>query len=283
MSAAVRFFQFLSFPSLLLCLQLALCRILLPSLPHVSSHLSLIATPSMQSEASSFRSALKERMSQRRPRASGDDAVTKQLRPAAKISRGLAAVLQKQGIPVLEVIRRIVGSPTAFSMDHLNDIITDMRREANAERAGISQPPHGAWDDLAIVLTGERLPQEYRQAHDSNASTFLRNLRGCSAAYNMLGIYMFQMPDLDYDVVCSLYSCPPLPALFLPSLPLLHSSPVSSVPTSPFILLQPQTLLLSTMPSSPTFQPHFFVPSLLLQSRSQTARFPVSHFAGRWR
>jgi hypothetical protein len=162
--------------------------------------LLLTSLPSVQSDASSFRSALKDRMNLRRS-----------LVPDDKFS---AKSLQKQGIPVLELIRRFVDSPTAFSMDHLNDIITDLRREAAEERAGVSQPPHGAWDDLAIVLTGERLPREYRQAHDSAASTFLRNLRGCSAAYNMLGIYMFQMPDLDYEVVRSC-SCPALLCIHL--------------------------------------------------------------------
>jgi hypothetical protein len=213
-------------------------------------------------------------MSLRRPRSSGDDTVAKQLRPAAKISRGLAAVLQKQGIPVLEVIRRFVGSSTAFSMDHLNDIITDLRREANEKRAGVSQPPHGAWDDLAIVLTGERLPKEYRQAHDSNASTFLRNLRGCSAAYNMLGIYMFQLPELDYDAVCSLSCFPALPDCLshrcVSRIPLLPRHCFSTTVSFPAFLHSCNVVHLHIVPPPPSATPLFL---LFLSRLASTVSF----------
>jgi hypothetical protein len=61
---------------------------------------------------------------------------------------------------------------------------------------------HGAWLDVATVLTGAPVPAEYTHGSPEDLSAFLRTLRGNhSARFNDLGIYMLQWPDLDFTVV----------------------------------------------------------------------------------
>jgi hypothetical protein len=156
----------------------------------------------------SLRASLKAKMAQRRAETAEDGTSTKTTRLPAKISRTLAAALQKQGfflflllIYLFTLIRGFVLSTSPASMDTLNALIDTMRRGAAAEGAVVPHPPHGTWEDVAIVLAKERLPTEYRTSHDSHTSTHLRNPRGVSGAHNLLGIYVLQMTHLDFEVV----------------------------------------------------------------------------------
>jgi hypothetical protein len=77
------------------------------------------------------------------------------------------------------------------------------KREAAEERAGISNPPRGFWDDVCIVHTHQRLPREYRAAERSEAARFLATLRGVTAGYNSLDCYMLQIVDVGFAFVTS--------------------------------------------------------------------------------
>jgi hypothetical protein len=87
---------------------------------------------------------------------------------------------------------------------HNPALCLQMRNEATEKRcSSITQKnvTPGVWNSICIVLTGQFLPPEYRWGMMSDASSFLRTLRGKRCIYNKLGLYMLQIKNVDFDTV----------------------------------------------------------------------------------
>lgn len=76
--------------------------------------------------------------------------------------------------------------------------ITDHQTTLRGESDNVTP---GSWNDLCLVLTGRNLPEVYRHGPRHAASVFLRDLRGTSAVFNKLGLYMLQCTALSWDLV----------------------------------------------------------------------------------
>jgi hypothetical protein len=100
---------------------------------------------------------------------------------------------------------RFNNAHVAPFLPHLTSPHLQLKGEALQERANVPRAPTGAWDDVAIVLTHDRLPPQYRRSQYGDASGYLRGLRNdASASYNKLGIYMLQIDALGFELVRSL-------------------------------------------------------------------------------
>lgn len=62
---------------------------------------------------------------------------------------------------------------------------------------------HGAWIDVAIILTGS-VPPDHLLTNQQHLSDWLHALRGESAMYKTLGIYAWQTEAVNYNLVRAL-------------------------------------------------------------------------------
>ena len=76
------------------------------------------------------------------------------------------------------------------------------RELATTGRAGLATDcTPGSWRDIHIILTHQDLPPEVRYCHRSQSAAYLKRLRGCSAVFNKLGLYMLQCDEIGYMMV----------------------------------------------------------------------------------